>query len=289
MTTQQKPDVISVNIDLQTKFIFSTSGSSSSIVKHNDAIRKLGLNLVYFTIADAVTPEGYAALVRSPIARGAAVTGRGGLKSTIIPFLDEVEPLAMKTQAVNTIVNNDGKLFGYNSDAIGLKTALTKGIAGSGLTIKTAVIYGNGGVSGVAYHVLLELGIKATMAGRNPARVLEKKKQLGLEHIAGFDGPYDLIVDATPISSDPEFLNSPGLSNLLNGCKMVFSHNMPEKDNKTNYFEKYCAENKLYFIPGKLMYNAQLAKQYRLLFEGYTKQDRSPVSEQDILETWKVE
>jgi len=220
MTNQPPP--YNVNINLQTKFIFSTSGSSSSIVKHNDAIRKLGLNLVYFTIADEVTPERYAALVRSPIARGAAVTGRGGLKSTIIPFLDEVEPLAMKTQAVNTIVNNDGKLSGYNSDAIGLKTALTKGIEASGLTVKTAVIYGNGGVSGVAYHVLLELGIKATMAGRNPERVLEKKKQLGLEHVPDFDGPYDLIVDATPISSDPKFLNSPGLSKLLNGVKWCF-------------------------------------------------------------------
>ena len=287
MTNQ--PPAYSVNIDVQTKFIFSTSGSSSSVVKHNDAIRQLGLILVYFTIADAVTPEGYAALVRSPIARGAAVTGRGGLKSTIIPFLDEVEPLALKTQAVNTIVNNEGKLFGYNSDAIGLKTALTKGIEASGLTIKTAVIYGNGGVSGVAYHVLLELGINVTMAGRNPERVLEKKKQLGLEHVADFDGPYDLIVDATPISSDPDFLDAPGLPKLLHGCKMVFSHNMPEKDNKTNYFEKYCVDNNLYFIPGKWMYNAQLAKQYRLLFEGYTKQDGSPVSEQDILETWKVE
>lgn len=284
-----QPPTYSVNIDVHTKFIFSTSGSASSVVKHNDAIRKLGLNLVYFTIAEEVTPEGYAALVRSPIARGAAVTGRGGLKSTIIPFLDEVEPLALKTQAVNTVVNNNGKLFGYNSDAIGLKTALTKGIEASGLTIKTAVIYGNGGVSGVAYHVLLELGINVTMAGRNPERVLEKKRQLGLEHIAGFDGPYDLLVDATPISSNPDFLSAPGLSNLLDGCKMVFSHNMPEKDNKTNYFGKYCAEHNLYFIPGKWMYNAQLAKQYRLLFEGYSKQDGSPVSEQDVLDTWKVE
>jgi len=287
MTIQ--PLKYNVNIDIQTKFIFSTSGSASSIVKHNDAIQRLGLNLVYFTIAEPVTPEGYAALVRSPIARGAAVTGRGGLKSTIIPYLDEVEPLAMKTQAVNTIVNNGGRLYGYNSDAIGLRTALMKGIEASGLTIESAVIYGNGGVSGVAYHVLLELGIKVTMVGRDPARVLEKKKQLGIEHAAHFEGPYDLVVDATPISSNPDFLNAPGLSVLLDGCKMVFCHNMPEKDNKINYLEQYCAENKLYFIPGKWMYNAQLAKQYRLIFEGYNKPDGSPISEQDILETWKVE
>jgi shikimate dehydrogenase len=287
MTTQQ-PDY-SVNLNIQTKFIFSTSGSASSIVKHNDAIRALGLNLVYFTMADPVTPEGYAALVRSPIARGAAVTGRGGLKSTIIPFLDEVELLALKTRAVNTIVNNGGKLYGYNSDAIGLKTALTKGIEASRLDIKTAVIYGNGGVSGVAFHVLLELGIQVTMVGRDPERVQEKKKQLGLEYLADFKGPYDLVVDATPISSSPDFLNAKGLSELLDGCKMVFCHNMPEKDNKTNYLEQYCMEKELYFIPGKWMYNAQLAKQYRLLFEGYTKPDGSPISEEDVLTTWKVE
>lgn len=287
--TNPQPNIYSVGINIQTKFIFSTSGSASSILKHNDAIQKLGLNLVYFTIADAVTPEGYAALIKSPISRGAAVTGRGGLKSTIIPYLDEVEPLALKTQAVNTIVNNDGKLYGYNSDAIGLKTALLKGIEASGLDIKTAVIYGNGGVSGVAFHVLLELGIKVTMAGRNPERVQEKKKQLGIEDMADFAGPYDLVVDATPISSNPDFLNTPGLFELLTGCKMVFCHNMPEKDNKTNYLEKYCVENKLYYIPGKWMYNAQLAKQYRLFFETYTKPDGSPISEQDILVTWKVE
>lgn len=279
----------SVHLNVQTKFIYSTSGSESSIEKHNNAFKKLGVNLVYFTFPHEITPEVYAGLLRSPIAKGGAVTGKGGLKSSIIPFLDEVEPLAMKTLAVNTVVNNNGKLFGYNSDAIGLKTALQKGIETSGQDIKTAVIYGNGGVSGVAFHVLLELGIKVTMVGRDPQRVMEKKKQLGIEHIVHFEGPYDLVVDATPISSHPDFLNAPGLADLFSGCKMVFCHNMPEKDNKINYLEKYCIENKMYFIPGKWMYNAQLAKQYRLLFEGYTMRDGSPISEKDVLETWEVE
>jgi len=135
-TTQQHD--YNVKLNVKTKFIFSISGSASSIVKHNDAIKKLGLNLVYFTIADTVTPEVYAAAVRSPITSGAAVTGRDGLKSTIIPFLDEVELLAMKALAVNTIVNNAGKLYGYNSDAIGLKTALIKSIKTSVLNIKNS-------------------------------------------------------------------------------------------------------------------------------------------------------
>ena len=83
-------------------------------------------------------------------------------------------------------------------------------------------------------------------------------------------------------------MSAPGLSPLLASCKMVFCHNMPEKDNKTNYMEQYCAEKNLYYIPGKWMYNAQLAKQYRLLFEGYSKKDGFAISEQDILDTWNV-
>jgi shikimate dehydrogenase len=288
MTPTQQPDY-SVNLNVHTKFIFSSSGSASSIVKHNNALRKTAANLVYFSIDGELTPESYAALARSPITRGIVVTGRGGLKSEIIPYLDEVEPLALKTLAVNTVVNDNGKLIGYNSDAIGLKTALEKGIQASGMEIKTAVIYGNGGVSGVAFHVLLDMGIGVTMIGRDSSRVDIKKKQLGLGQLAHFEGPYDLVVDATPVSADPHFLQAPGLQSVLRDCKMVFCHNMPEKDSKQNHLEKYCEEQNIYFIPGKWMYDGQLAKQYRLLLEGYTKPDGSPITEADVLEIWEVQ
>ncbi len=276
-----------VELNTDTKFLFSTSGSQSSIEKHNTALKKIGLNLVYFTFPHDITPEVYAGLLRSPIVRGGAVTGKGGLKSTIIPFLDAVEPLAKKTLAVNTVVNNQGKLHGYNTDAFGLKTALLRGIKESNIEIKTAVIYGNGGVSGVAFNVLRDLGIKATMAGRNPERVMEKRKELGIDTIPHFNGPYDLVVDATPISSDSNFLSAIGFSKILKGCKIVFCHNMPEKDGKTNYLSDYCNKNSIYFIPGKWMYVSQLLKQYGLYFEGYTKTDgKTKISEKDIINAW---
>ena len=147
-----------VDLNIKTKFLFSTSGSESSIPKKNKVLQKLGLNLVYFTFADDITPGEYAGLLRSPITKGGAVTGHSGLKSSIIPHLDEVEPLALKTLAVNTVVNCQGKLKGYNTDAFGLKAALTEGIKNSGIEVKTAIVYGNGGVSGVAFRVLLDLG-----------------------------------------------------------------------------------------------------------------------------------
>ncbi|MFT2010883.1 shikimate dehydrogenase family protein [Pontibacter sp. 13R65] len=286
----RNPAGFQVNLNIQTKFLLSTSGSQSSIEKHNKALQQIKANLVYFTLADDITPEVYAGLLKSPMVRGAAVTGKGGLKSTIIPYLDEVEPLAKKTLAVNTVVNKAGKLYGYNTDAFGLKTALQNGIAEAGYEIRTAVIYGNGGVSGVAYHVLRELGIQATFVGRSQERVMQKRRELGLEHIAHFKGPYDLVVDATPISSDPDFLQAAHFADILAGCKMVFCHNMPEKDNKTNYLQQYCADHHLYYVPGKWMYNAQLVKQYQLYLDGYTKADdgTTPVSENDILSAWDL-
>lgn len=268
-----------VHLNPQTQFIFSTSGSASSIEKHNSALQKLGLNLVYFTFPHAIDAEEYAQLLRSPISRGGAVTGKDGLKSNIIPFLDEMESIARKTLAVNTVVNENGKLYGYNTDAIGLKTALENALKSTPHSIKNAVIYGNGGVSGVAYHILKDLGLKVMLTGRNPEKVKAKKKDLGITD-EDFLGPYDLVVDATPISSNPKFIEATGFAKLLNNCKMLFSHNMPEKDNKPNYLKSYCEDNHIDFIPGSAMYKAQLIRQYQLFI--------GDISEEKIIKNWNL-
>jgi len=274
-----KPSSFKIPLTPTTQFIFSTSGSASSIEKHNTALQKLNLNLVYFTFPHPITAEEYSNLLRSPISRGGAVTGKDGLKSKIIPFLDEVEPIAQKTLAVNTVVNKKGKLYGYNTDAIGLETALTTALKNSDHQLKSAVIYGNGGVSGVAYHVLKGLGIKIMLTGRNPEKVKAKKDDLGIT-TEDFNGPYDLVVDATPISSQPNFLEATGFKNLLKNCKMLFSHNMPEKDNRPNYLKSYCLENNIEFIPGSSMYKAQLIRQYQLFI--------GDISSEAIIENWKL-
>jgi len=274
-----KPKKHQVFLNPKTQFIFSTSGSANSIEKHNTALQKLNLNLVYFTFPHDITAKEYADLLRSPIAKGGAVTGKGGLKSKIIPFLDEVEPIAKKTLAVNTVVNENGKLYGYNTDAIGLKTALENALKSTAHSIKTAAIYGNGGVSGVAYHILKDLGLKVVLTGRNPEKVNAKKEDLGIEDDE-ISAPYDLIVDATPISSQPNFLDAKGISELLINCKMLFSHNMPEKDNKPNYLKSYCEENNIEFIPGSDMYKAQLVRQYQLFI--------GDISAEAIIEKWNL-
>lgn len=246
-------------------------------------MRSMGINLVYFTFGRAITAESYANLLKSPIARGGAVTGQG-LKTGIIPFMDEVDELARSAGAINTVINKDGKLYGYNTDVFGFETALRKHLAVSGITVKKAVIYGNGGVSGVAAHVLKSLGIEATMAGRNQEKVAEKMNDLGL---SGIPGPYDLVVNATPVSSVP-LEEAVGLLGILQDCKMVFDHNMPEKDNKINYLQNYCEEKKIYFIPGKDMYIPQMIKQWTLFLDGIEddKGNKIKITEEDITKSW---
>ena len=53
-------------------------------------------------------------------------------KETVIPYLDEISETAKKIGAVNTIVNKEGRLFGFNTDFYGLKALIEK----TGLTLK---------------------------------------------------------------------------------------------------------------------------------------------------------
>ncbi len=270
----------SIEINPQTRFIFSPSGSPSSIVDKNNTLNKIGFNLVYFTFPHAITAEEYVGLLKTPIARGGAVTGQG-LKSDIIPLLDCIDPLAQAMNSVNTVVNSYGTLTGYNTDAIGFETAIKNGISSSGVKIKTAIVYGNGGVSGTAVRVLQNMGIRVTLTGRNPDHVSRKRKELNLSYM---EGPFDLVVNATPVSQFP-LDNVIGLPNLLKDCIMVFDHNMPEKDGGRNYLKSYCEAKDIQFIPGKEMYIPQLIAQWKLFFDGLIKEDGTPwITEIEIVD-----
>lgn len=276
---------VAMNISLtpNTQFILSTSGNAVSIQKHNQALQAFDVDIVYFTFGRDISAEEYANLLKSPIVRGGAVTGQG-LKTGVLPYITHLDPLADKLGSINTVVNNGGELYGYNTDAFGFKTAITKFLQSSGLQIGSAVVYGNGGVSGVAVRVLQDLGIKVGMAGRNQERVAQKTQELGLEPA---DGPYDLVVNATPISSKP-VEEAEGLVPLLKSAKAAFDHSMPELNGQTNYLMEYCKANNLQFISGQDMYTPQLGKQWRLFLDGLPTKagGKLQISEDDINTAW---
>lgn len=98
-------------------------GHSRSPVMHNAAFLAQGIDMRY--LAFDVLPEALPAAVAGLRALG--VVGANVTvphKETVVPLLDAVDPLALRIGAVNTIVNRQGVLTGYNTDIDGFLTAL---------------------------------------------------------------------------------------------------------------------------------------------------------------------
>jgi quinate/shikimate dehydrogenase len=119
-------------------------GHSLSPAMHNMSFQKLGLNCVY--MAFEVGNEQLEDVVKGMRAlnlRGFNVSMPN--KTKILPLLDEITPAAQFVGAVNTVVNEDGKLIGYNTDGIGCMRGLTE--AGVDYVGKKMTLLGAGGAA----------------------------------------------------------------------------------------------------------------------------------------------
>ena len=57
-------------------------------------------------------------------------------KQAVIPYLYEIDPLAKKIGAVNTVINKNGKLYGYNTDFYGMKSLIKR----NGISLKNKTV-----------------------------------------------------------------------------------------------------------------------------------------------------
>ena len=96
-------------------------------------------------------------------------------KRDVIPYLDEISEGAKEIGAVNTIVNRDGRLYGYNTDAAGMEALLRR--IGLDLTGKTVLILGTGGTSHTAQYVARHMGaekiVTVSRSGRDGSATYE--------------------------------------------------------------------------------------------------------------------
>lgn len=144
-------------------------GHSLSPAIHNAAFEAAGLNFVYvaFEVSDvAGCLQGMRAL---PSFRGMSVTIPH--KASVIPHLDDIEPLAAHIGSVNTITNDDGRLHGSSTDGPGTLAAFAE--AGVDLAGKRVLFLGSGGaVRAVAFAVALESSpASIAILGRTVSRV----------------------------------------------------------------------------------------------------------------------
>ena len=101
-----------------------------------------------------LAPDALRDFMRAADFRGINVTIP--YKQAVIPYLDGIGPVAKRIGAVNTVVNRDGRLYGYNTDFDGLKALLLS--LGVPLSGKTVAILGTGGTSLTAEAVAQALG-----------------------------------------------------------------------------------------------------------------------------------
>ena len=133
------------------------------------ALDSLGVNAEYR--AYDVEPGDVGAFVNS--LRSDAVTGINVTvphKEAVMPFLDEIDEWATEAGAVNTIVNRDGRLAGYNTDGYGFLRALREsgGLDPAG---KSTLILGAGGSARGVVQALLRAEVgRLTVANRTLAR-----------------------------------------------------------------------------------------------------------------------
>lgn len=220
-----------MQIDTQTKFcgvIGNPVGHSLSPAIHNAAFRKLGLNFVYLAwqveaIGDAL--KGLRALGNF---RGASVTIPH--KVAAMPFLNHVEETARRIGAINTIVSDEGKLTGYNTDATGALRALIE--SGVELAGQRVVLLGTGGAArAIAFALVAESrASKLTLLGIDDRERTSLAKDLRLKTDSTVeDFPLDesslrrilpdtrVLIHCTPVGMSPKTETSCVPPSLLHG------------------------------------------------------------------------
>jgi shikimate dehydrogenase len=118
-------------------------------------------------------------------------------KESIIPYLDEVDEVALAVGAVNTVVVTNGKTKGYNTDVFGFKQMIKPFFKSRH---QRAIILGTGGASKAIAYVLEELGCDPIYISRYP----KEQNQFAYEEInQNMIEACLLIVNTTPVGTFP--------------------------------------------------------------------------------------
>jgi shikimate dehydrogenase len=197
-------EVGDVKIGARTKvcgLIGNPVAHTMSPAMQNAAFEELGLDFVYlaFKVADV---GGAVKGMRALGIRGFGVTVPH--KVEVMKYLDEIDPVAHEIGAVNTVVNDDGYLSGYNTDWEGLVRALEPHAS---IENQQVVILGAGGAARAAAFAIRQRGGQVTILNRT----VQKAQSLA-EEVGGIGGPLsrvesiseaDVVINATSVGMHP--------------------------------------------------------------------------------------
>ncbi len=216
-----------MNITAKTKIciiIGDPVAHSLSPRMHNAAYKALGIDDQYVFIAAQVKSQDLADAATGMRAMGIhGITCTMPHKIDIMQYLDSIDTAAQKIGAVNTVVNENGILRGYNTDWLGIVTPLERITKLQG---KKAAVIGAGGASRAALYGLQQNKIFVCVFNRSLDKAQELAQEFAvsaksLEEISDIKH-YDIIINTTSLGMHPHEHETPVPESYITSDHIVF-------------------------------------------------------------------
>lgn len=184
---------------------------------HNAAFRAAGLNAFYVAF-DTSDTEGAITAMRTLGIRGYSMTIPH--KEASLSLVDELSPEVLAVGALNTIVNDQGKLCGFNTDIDGIVRAF-----GENKVVvrhRRALVLGAGGAARATVYALMQLGVSEIVVSN---RTDSRAEQVVVELASAVQSKRGMVLSALPYSQLRQQLSS---FDVLVNTTPVGSHLQPE-------------------------------------------------------------
>ena len=173
-------------------------------------------------------------------------------KEKIIPYLDEIDENAKEIGAVNTIVNRDGRLYGYNTDFYGMQMLFSH--AGIDPSLKKVAILGSGGTAKTANAVLKSLGAGEIIN-------ISRSGKISYTDLYNNHSDTEIIVNTTPVGMYPKIFDRVvdinkfyGLSGVIDAVYNPLNTTIVNEARKKGI----AAESGLYMLVGQAIRASEL-------------------------------
>ena len=124
-------------------------------------------------------------------------------KQKVMAYLDELTPEAKAIGAVNCILNQNGRLIGYNTDYLGFERMLKKN--GFDFNGKNVAVLGSGGASKAVQYAIKEMGGIPQVISRTK----KVEGSISYEEMYEKEAKFSCLVNATPVGMYPNVEDSP--------------------------------------------------------------------------------
>ncbi len=228
---------------------------------YNKKFKTNSLNSIYLPIKPNSNIKNLKSTLKFLNIKGCSVSMP--YKKKVISILDNVEKVAKKLQSVNTIVQKNGKLIGYNTDAYSISTIL-KGVLKK--KNQRVLIVGNGAMARVFVHYLSHskfvnsIYLTSRSIKKNNYKFYNKKRISFIDWKKKKDIDCDLFINATPLGMIKYPIFPINQFNFDKSHQILDVVALPDVTNLCEFAKK----NRIKYIGGKKFASLQADKQYEI-------------------------